>query len=63
MPNIVVEGPVIKELEKKRTLVREITEVAKKVYGLPGETITVVIKENPPEKVALGGELIIDRHR
>ena len=63
MPNITVEGPAIKDLEKKRAPVKEITEAAKKAYGLPKETFIILIKENPPENVSVGGELIIDRHR
>ena len=61
MPNITIEGPAIKELEKKRVLTKEITEAAVKAYGLPKEVIVVVIKENSPENVCVGGQLIIDR--
>ena len=61
MPNITVEGPAIKDLEKKRTLAKVITEAAVKAYGLPKEVIVVVIKENSPENVSVGGQLIIDR--
>jgi len=63
MPNITVEGPAIKELEKKRTLVKEMTEAAHRAYGLPKEVIVVVIKENPPENVSVGGQLIVDRRK
>ena len=61
MPNINVEGPTIKDIEKKKILVREITDAATKAYGLPRETIVVLIKENPPENVGVGGKLLIDR--
>jgi 4-oxalocrotonate tautomerase len=61
MPNINVEGPIIRDVEKKRVLVKELTDAATKAYGLPRETIVVLIKENPPENVGVGGELIIDR--
>jgi len=61
MPNITVEGPPIKELDKKRTLVQEVTEAATKCYGLPKEVIVVVIKENAAENVGVGGQLIVDR--
>jgi 4-oxalocrotonate tautomerase len=63
VPNITVEGPAIKELEKKRTLVKEMTEAAHRAYGLPREVIVVVIKENAPENVSVGGQLIIDRRK
>lgn len=61
MPNINIEGPVIQDLGKKRTLVKELTEAAVKAYGLPKEAIVVLIKENSPENVGVAGELIIDK--
>ena len=61
MPHISIEGPVIEDLEKKRILAKEITEAATKAYGLPKETIIVAIKENSPENVSVGGQLIVDR--
>ena len=58
MPTIVVDGPPI-DVEKKRQLVRGLTDAAIGVYGsIP---ITVLIKENPPENVGVTGELLIDR--
>ncbi|MFC1692102.1 tautomerase family protein [Candidatus Latescibacterota bacterium] len=35
MPNITIEGPAIKELEKKRILVKKVTDAAVEAYGLP----------------------------
>ena len=61
MPNITVEGPPIKDLDKKRAFVRELTDAAVKVYGLPRDVIVVLIKENQPENVGVGGELLVDR--
>ena len=55
MPNITIEGPRIKDLDIKRELVREVTELAHKAYRLPKDVIVVVIKENAPEHVS-GGE-------
>lgn len=63
MPTITAEGPAIRDLDKKRTLVKEITEAATKAYGFPAEIIVVVIKENAPENVAVGGRLICDREK
>jgi len=58
MPTVTVEGPPI-EVEKKRTLVKGLYDVAFAVYGI--EHITVVIKENTPENVGVRGELLVDR--
>lgn len=61
MPNITLEGPAITDLNKKRELVQLVTKAATEAYGLPPETIVVVLKENAPENVAVGGILISDR--
>ena len=61
MPTITVEGPPIEDLERKRQLVKDITEAAMKTFGLSKEVIVVVIKENTPDNVSVGGQLIIDR--
>ncbi len=63
MPDISIEGPIIKDIDKKKILVQEMTDAAVKAYGLPRETIVVLIKENPPENVGVGGQLLIDRRR
>lgn len=61
MPNITVEGPPIKDIDVKRALVKELTEAAVKAYKLPSQYIVAVIKENLPENVGVGGQLICDR--
>ena len=60
MPWIIVEGPKI-ESERKRELAKKLTDVASEVYGIDREHIIVLIKENPPENVGVGGQLIADR--
>jgi len=61
MPNISIEGPRIADLARKRELVRTVTDAAVKAFGLPRQTIVILLKENPPENVAIGGELLADR--
>lgn len=63
MPIITVEGPAIKDMVKKRELVKGITDAATNVYGLPRETVIVVIKENSMENVSIGGQLLSDRSK
>lgn len=62
MPTITVEGPPI-ELDKKRALASGLAETAARVYGLPKDVMIVLIKENPPENVGLGGQLLVDRRK
>ena len=61
MPNVIIDGPPIKDLEVKRILVKEVTDAMEKAYKIPRQAYVVVIKENLPENVGVGGELIIDR--
>jgi 4-oxalocrotonate tautomerase len=61
MPNITIEGPVIESIEKKRVLVKELTDAATKAFSLPKETIVVLIKENAPDNVGVAGTLLTDR--
>jgi len=61
VPNITVSGPKIDDLDKKRELTQAITAAAVNAYCLPKETIVVVIQENAPENVSVGGQLIVDR--
>ena len=63
MPTVVLDGPPIEDLDIKRALVKEITDALEKAYKLPRNVFTVVIKENAPNNVGVGGELIIDRRR
>ncbi|NVM01991.1 MAG: tautomerase family protein [Candidatus Helarchaeota archaeon] len=61
MPSANIQGPPIKDVEIKRILVKEITDALEKAYKLPRGVFTVLIKENRPENVGVGGELILDR--
>ncbi len=62
MPVINLDGPPIKDLDKKRELVKTITKAAAEAFGLPEETIIVLFREYSGEHVASGGTLIADRH-
>ncbi|MFW9899337.1 MAG: 4-oxalocrotonate tautomerase DmpI [Candidatus Thorarchaeota archaeon] len=63
MPNATIEGPPITDVDIKRLLVKEITDALEKAYKLPREVYTIVIKENVPQNVGVGGKLILDRIR
>jgi 4-oxalocrotonate tautomerase len=63
MPQITVEGPIVKDVSKKRQLVKDLTDAATKAYGLPAPAFVVLIKENAPENVGVGGELLADRYQ
>ncbi|MBA7666239.1 hypothetical protein ES703_74317 [subsurface metagenome] len=63
MPSATIEGPKIEDVEIKRVLVKEITDALEKAYKLPRQVYVVLIKENPPENVGSGGQLILDKKK
>ena len=63
MPSATIEGPKIEDIEIKRVLVKEITDALEKAYKLPRRVYVVLIKENPPENVGSGGQLILDKKK
>jgi 4-oxalocrotonate tautomerase len=60
MPIITLDGPPL-SLEKKRSLANELTSLAARAYDLPESTIIIMLRENAPDQVAVGGTLIADR--
>jgi len=60
MPNITFDGPKIEDIGKKRELIKTVTDAAVKAYGLPPQAMVIVIKENRPENVGIGGELLCE---
>ncbi len=60
MPTITIDGPKL-GVERKRKLVKTVYDAAYEVYGI--EHIVVLIRENPPENVGVGGVLIADRRK
>jgi len=61
MPNITFDGPRIDDIGKKRELIKAVTDAAVQAYGLPKQAMVILIKENNPENVGIGGELLADR--
>ncbi|GEM_PF-250992 len=62
MPNVYVDGPKL-DLDKKRRLAVEITDALERAYGLPRQVYVVIIRDNPPENVCVGGVMICDREK
>jgi 4-oxalocrotonate tautomerase len=62
MPIIRVDGPKVADVDKKREFVRTVTEVTAEFYGLPTQAVIVLLQENAPENVGVGGQLLVDRH-
>lgn len=60
MPVITFESAALTK-EQKQTLVKEFTETAARVTGLPAQGFYVFLKENSLDNVGVGGQLISDR--
>lgn len=60
MPHIIVDGPPL-EIDRKRKMAQEMTRTAAEAYGLPEDSMVVVITENQPENVCVGGVMVCDR--
>jgi 4-oxalocrotonate tautomerase len=59
MPNVYIyafERPI----EKKRQIVKSITEATCKAYNVPPETVCIYIFDVPKENAAHGGILVAD---
>ena len=61
MPIITIEGPPISNIDTRRTLTENLTRAAAEAYEMPKEKIIILIRENRPDQVAVGGELLSDR--
>jgi len=61
MPIIQLDGPPIKDIAVRRTLMQQLTSAAAQAYNLPEEKIIILIRENTPEQVSVGGTLLADR--
>jgi len=60
VPNIIFEGGKM-DLDKKKELVEKFTEIASRITGIQKEAFTIVIKENSPENVGVGGVLLSEK--
>ena len=62
MPVITMDGPKLSK-EKKAELVREFSQTASKVTGLPVDAMVVIIREVDAENVGVGDCLLCDLRR
>ena len=60
MPVVTIQARAL-PTEKKRELVRQITELVCASYGLPAESVIVFIEELPSENIGVAGILNADR--
>ena len=61
MPVIQINALKQPDIGKKRKLVVKLTDVMVEVYGVPRESVIVMIKEDESENVGIGGVLALDK--
>lgn len=62
MPTIYFYGPEL-EKEKKQQLVKEFTETASRLTGIPQAGFVVYLQAVDRENVGVGGELLCDKQK
>ena len=61
MPVITIAGNDGISVEKKREMVKKVSEVVAEAYDLPVDAITVLVQAYPKESIGVAGELLSDR--
>lgn len=60
MPTVVIEGPQLSMLRKRRLMV-SITRAVAQAYDWPEDQIIIILHANPDQNIARGGRLLSDR--
>lgn len=61
MPVIQVNALKQPDINKKRKLVEKLADIMVELYDVPRDSIIVMIKEDEPENVGIGGVLALDK--
>lgn len=61
MPVVEIAGNNGISIEKKREMVEKVSETVAEAYGLPVETVTVLVTGFNPDDIGAGGKLLSDR--
>jgi 4-oxalocrotonate tautomerase len=63
MPSILIHAPKIIDMNIKREFIKQMTDLLEKTYKLPRQSYYIYLKEDPPENVGIGGQLVSDREK
>lgn len=56
MPVVTVEASKKLSKETKKEMIENVSQVVADTYGLPIQTITMIIRENIPENIGVAGK-------
>lgn len=60
MPIITIDGPHMSK-DQKKDIIESFTREAARVTQIPTQAFIVIINENNPDNVGVGGEMLSDR--
>ncbi|RAP49146.1 MAG: 4-oxalocrotonate tautomerase [Methanosphaera sp. rholeuAM74] len=61
MPVITISGPEKVSKETKKEIIEKTSKIVSEAYGLPIQTITVIIEETNSDNVGVSGEQLSER--
>ncbi|MDO5826209.1 MAG: 2-hydroxymuconate tautomerase family protein [Methanosphaera sp.] len=61
MPVITISGPENVSKETKKEIIEKTSKVVAEAYGLPIQTITVIIQENSQDNIGVAGQQLSER--
>ena len=61
MPIVTIGGNDTISMEKKREMVKKVSEIVAEAYDLPIDAITVLVQAYPKESIGVAGELLSER--
>lgn len=61
MPRVIVQALEGRTLSQRRELCRGLTEAVVAAFGVPADSVTIVVQEMEPDNYAKGGVLELDR--
>lgn len=60
MPVVTVEASKNLSKETKKEMIENVSQTVADAYGLPIQTITMIIRENIPENIGVAGKPVSD---
>lgn len=61
MPVITIAGNDGINIDKKREMIKKVSETVAEAYDLPIEAITVLVQAYPKESIGVAGQLLSER--
>lgn len=63
MPVVTIDGPENASKEAKKEIIEKLSQRVADAYGMPVESITVLIRGTPADNVGVGGKQLSELHK